>query len=110
VLALIARVVAAARAAGIPVEVCGEAASDPRCAPLLVGLGVDELSVGAARVGAVRGWIRALDASTCSTLAAEAVAADGPEEVEALVAPLARRLELLERGEAEESVPLGRAG
>ena len=43
------------------VEVCGEAASDPVSLPLLVGLGVDELSVGAARVGAVRGWVRALD-------------------------------------------------
>ena len=33
------------------VEVCGEAASDPLLVPLLVGLGVRELSVGAARVG-----------------------------------------------------------
>jgi phosphoenolpyruvate-protein kinase (PTS system EI component) len=98
VLGHIARVVAAARAAGIPVEVCGEAASDPRCAPLLVGLGVDELSVGAARVGAVRGWVRSLDASECAALAAAAVAADGPEDVEALVAPVAARLERLERG------------
>ena len=45
------------RGAGIPIEVCGEAASDPVALPLLVGLGVDELSVGAARVGAVRGWV-----------------------------------------------------
>jgi phosphoenolpyruvate-protein kinase (PTS system EI component) len=49
---------AAARAAGIPLEVCGEAASDPLVMPLLVGLGVDELSVGAARVGTVRAWVR----------------------------------------------------
>ena len=39
---------------------CGEAASEPDAVPLLVGLGADELSVGAARVGAVRAWIRAL--------------------------------------------------
>ena len=51
----------AASEAGIPLEVCGEAASDPLTVPLLVGLGADELSVGAARVGAVRAWIRALD-------------------------------------------------
>ena len=36
-------------------EVCGEAASEPAAVPLLVGLGAGELSVGAARVGAVRG-------------------------------------------------------
>jgi phosphoenolpyruvate-protein kinase (PTS system EI component) len=41
--------------------VCGEAASEPETLPLLVGLGADELSVGAARVGAVRAWVRALD-------------------------------------------------
>ena len=35
----------------IPLEVCGEAASDPLTVPLLVGLGADELSAGAARVG-----------------------------------------------------------
>src|SRR5207237_5005730 len=45
VLRLVARVVAAARLRGIPVEVCGEAAGEPPLAALLVGLGVDELSV-----------------------------------------------------------------
>ena len=38
--------------ARVVLEVCGEAASEPASVPLLVGLGVDELSVGAARVGA----------------------------------------------------------
>jgi phosphoenolpyruvate-protein kinase (PTS system EI component) len=61
------RVLAAMRAVGHAaagarktLEVCGEAASEPDAVPLLVGLGADELSVGAARVGAVRGWIRGL--------------------------------------------------
>ncbi|MFL5956228.1 MAG: putative PEP-binding protein, partial [Solirubrobacterales bacterium] len=61
VLGLIAQAVEAAQAAGIPVEVCGEAASDPVTVPLLIGLGVDELSVGASRVAAARRWVRALD-------------------------------------------------
>ena len=47
-------------AGGRPVEVCGEAAGDPTVMPLLVGLGVDELSVGAARVGTTRAVVRAL--------------------------------------------------
>jgi phosphoenolpyruvate-protein kinase (PTS system EI component) len=62
VMAAIDASVRAAHAAGIPIEVCGEAASDPAIAPLLVRLGVDELSVGAARVGPTRAAIRALDA------------------------------------------------
>jgi phosphoenolpyruvate-protein kinase (PTS system EI component) len=61
VLPLVEGTVRAAHAAGIPVEVCGEAASDPSLVPLLVGLGVDELSVGAARVGEVRELIRSLE-------------------------------------------------
>ena len=61
VLRLIAATIRAARAARIPVDVCGEAASDPKAMPILVGLGVDELSVAAARVGLVRQWVRELD-------------------------------------------------
>jgi phosphoenolpyruvate-protein kinase (PTS system EI component) len=57
--------VRAAHDAGIAIEVCGEAASDPHLLPLLVGLEVDELSVGAARVGATREWVRELDFERC---------------------------------------------
>jgi phosphoenolpyruvate-protein kinase (PTS system EI component) len=59
--------------AGIAIEVCGEAASDPELLPLLVGLGVDELSVGAARVGAVREWVRGLEYATCRQSARSAL-------------------------------------
>jgi phosphoenolpyruvate-protein kinase (PTS system EI component) len=65
VLQLIDSTVRAAHAAGIVVDVCGEAASDTVAMPILVGLGVDELSVAAARVGEVREWIRGLDFAAC---------------------------------------------
>ena len=61
VLRLIDATIRAGRSAGIPVDVCGEAASDAIAMPILVGLGVDELSVAAARVGEVRESIRGLD-------------------------------------------------
>ncbi len=101
VLALIARVTDAGARAGIPVEVCGEAASDPLVTPLLLGLGVDELSVGAARVGEVRAWIRALEFEGAKRAAARAMSAAGPTYVERLGRGLARRLELL--GEAPDA-------
>ena len=88
-LAHIASAAEAARAAGIPLEVCGEAASDPLTVPLLVGLGADELSAGAARVGAVRAWIRALDHGEAARLAARALEAGSAAEVERLARPLA---------------------
>jgi phosphoenolpyruvate-protein kinase (PTS system EI component) len=65
VLRLIDATVRAARAAGIFVDVCGEAASDPALMPIMVGLGADELSVAAARVGEVRSWVRGLDYAAC---------------------------------------------
>ena len=73
VLAAIAATTAAARAAGRVVEVCGEAASEPLMIPLLVGLAVDELSVGAARVAPTRAAVRALDAAAAGRTARAAL-------------------------------------
>lgn len=86
VLRHIAQTVAAARAAGITVEVCGEAASTPLMAPLLIGLGVDELSVGAARVGTVRRWIRGMHHDELADVAGRALTLSTPEDVAALMA------------------------
>jgi phosphoenolpyruvate-protein kinase (PTS system EI component) len=58
VLRLIDSTMRAGHAAGIPVDVCGEAASDATAMRIMVGLGADELSVAAARVGDVRQRIR----------------------------------------------------
>ena len=88
VLRLIAATVEAAHAAGIPVEVCGEAASSPLVMPLLVGLAVDELSVGAATVAQVRAWVRALDFVEATTIARRTLHADSAAEVELLARPL----------------------
>jgi phosphoenolpyruvate-protein kinase (PTS system EI component) len=85
VLRLIAASVEAAHGARIPIEVCGEAASDPRMLPLLVGLGIDELSVGAAQVGAVRARVRVLDAGDAGRLARSTLAMESAEDVEAAV-------------------------
>jgi phosphoenolpyruvate-protein kinase (PTS system EI component) len=46
-----------------------------------VGLGVDEVSVGAARVGEVRSWIRGLNAERADALAQTALTLDSPDEV-----------------------------
>ena len=88
VLRHIAAAADAARAAGISLEVCGEAASDPLTVPLLVGLGADELSVGAARVGTVRAWIRGLDYGEAAELARQALEAPDAAAVERLARPL----------------------
>jgi phosphoenolpyruvate-protein kinase (PTS system EI component) len=76
VLRLIDATTRAARSARILVDVCGEAASDAVAMPILVGLGVDELSVAAARVGEVRQWVRELSFAS-SRERAEALLREG---------------------------------
>jgi phosphoenolpyruvate-protein kinase (PTS system EI component) len=58
VVALIRRTIHAAHAVGITVEICGEAAGEPELTPLLVELGVDELSVSPARLDVIRDAVR----------------------------------------------------
>ena len=92
VLRAVAATVAAAGSAGIPVEVCGEAAGEALTMPLLVGLGIDELSVGAARVATVRSWLGRLDSGEARELAARALRAASADEVEVLLTRLRDRL------------------
>ncbi len=85
VLGLIGQAVTAAHAAGKWVGVCGGIASDPQGVPLLVGLGVDELSVSVPAIPAVKAQIRALSLTDCQELAARALTQDSAASVRALV-------------------------
>jgi phosphoenolpyruvate-protein kinase (PTS system EI component) len=91
VLRLVDMVVRAAHAADCTVGVCGEAAGDPDTLPLLIGLGVDELSVGAARLPAVRCAIRAADYSRLQQVASEALTKATTDEVRELLASSTRQ-------------------
>jgi phosphoenolpyruvate-protein kinase (PTS system EI component) len=73
VLALVRNVADAGQAAGIGVSVCGDAAGDPRVLPLLIGAGIREVSVAAARVATGRSAISELNAATCAGLTARAL-------------------------------------
>ena len=84
VLRLIDSVVRAAAARGRHVAVCGEAAADPLLVPILIGLGVDELSVAPSSIAAVRARAAALDGERCRELAGRAIAAFTADEVRAI--------------------------
>jgi phosphocarrier protein FPr len=85
VLGLIAQAVKAAHVAGRWVGVCGGMASDPQAVPILVGLGVDELSVSVPAVPAVKAQVRSLSLAHCQELAARALTRDSAAAVRALV-------------------------
>jgi phosphocarrier protein FPr len=85
VLRLIAQTVSGAGATGRRVGVCGGIASDPRAIPILLGIGVDELSVSLPAIPAVKAQIRMLRMEACRKIAEQALAAESAEEVRALV-------------------------
>ncbi len=60
ILRMIQQVVISARHAGIKVALCGEMAGDPLCAFILVGLGLDELSMNAQSIPIIKKIIRSI--------------------------------------------------
>jgi phosphoenolpyruvate-protein kinase (PTS system EI component) len=86
VLRLIERTVAGARAHGRWVGVCGALAGDPAAVPILLGLGVTELSVDVPLLPAVKARVRALSMEECQGSARQALDAADAAAVRALVA------------------------
>jgi phosphocarrier protein FPr len=84
VLRLIEATVRGASAHGRWVGVCGDLASDPAAVPILIGLGVQELSASAPAVPAVKAAVRLRSLAECRSLAARALGAASAEEVRGL--------------------------
>ena len=86
VLRLIARTVEAAHANGKWVGVCGELGADAQAVPILVGLGVDELSVSVPAIPSVKAQIRGLTLTAAQAIAQQALACDTAPAVRELTA------------------------
>lgn len=84
VLRLIREVGKGARAAGRWAGVCGGLASDPLAAPILIGLGITELSATPAAIPGLKAVVRGLDMNLCAALAEKACDAASPAEVRSL--------------------------
>ena len=76
VLQLIQRVATASHAEGKWTGVCGELAGDPLAIPVLVGLGVDELSMNPGAISRAKAILRLVDSSTVKSLADEVLRAE----------------------------------
>ena len=63
------------------VGVCGEMAGDIALIPLLLGLGMDELSVGATLVPRVKRAVQSLETAECEKLVEEALKLETPTEI-----------------------------
>jgi phosphocarrier protein FPr len=84
VLRLIEMVTIAAHQHGRWVGVCGETAGDPAAAPILAGLGVDELSMNPASIPIVKSYLRKVSPRQARNLAAQALHCRGAAEVRSI--------------------------
>lgn len=85
VLSLIKQTVDAAHAHGIWVGLCGEFASDPLGIVLLLGLGIDELSVSSASLPEAKSIIRSVDTDIAAEVATQAMKQGTALEVQRLL-------------------------
>jgi len=96
VLALIDRATRAARRAGIPVSLCGEMATNPLAIPILLGVGIGELSGTPSAVPIVKEIVHALSLADTEAQARRACAAPTSREVHRIGAECLEEAGLLE--------------
>ncbi len=85
VLRMINGVVGAAEAAGIEVSLCGEMAGDPVNIPVLLGLGLDAVSMNPISIPQIKNVVRTLSLKECKLLAQEALRQSTAEDVMKLI-------------------------
>lgn len=85
IIRILDQILRAAQAAGKPVSLCGELASDPLWTPLLLGLGFRHLSVSPFAFSTISNRLVVLDSKKCEQLAVQVLAARLEKEVLALL-------------------------
>lgn len=86
VLRALASLISGSQAAGVPIGVCGQIAGDPVAAVLLVGFGVDWLSMAPSATARVKSVVRAIRHRDAQSLARAALASRSSAEVRDLLA------------------------
>jgi len=92
VLKMIALTCEGARQHGKWVGVCGGMASDAMAVPVLIGLGVDELSVSVPEIPAIKALVRRLSSAECQLLAQEVIQMGTTTEVRTRLSAFADQL------------------
>ncbi len=91
ILRLIRHIIKFGHEESVWVGMCGEMASDPLATMLLIGLGIDELSVSPMFLPLIKEIIRRVDFSECENLADRALSYNTSKEVEAYLKSVLRR-------------------
>ncbi len=85
ILRMMRDVLAAGQAAGIPVSICGEMASEPLYAVLLLGMGFTTLSIAPPTLPLIKWLVRKVPLALAQEAARAALVARGPDEVAAIL-------------------------
>jgi len=85
VLRLIKKVIDEGHKAGISVSMCGEMASDPAAAVVLLGLGLDEYSMSASAIPSIKRILRSVDYSEARIIAEKAMALGSHRQIDAFL-------------------------
>lgn len=91
VLRLLAMAAKAAHDHGIWIGVCGEMASEIHLTPLLIGFGMDELSVVTPAVPRIKKAVQSLDSKECGEFACRASAMEDPQEIDRVCRDYAKK-------------------
>jgi phosphotransferase system enzyme I (PtsI) len=81
---LIASVVNTAHKFTRPISICGEMAHNPTCIPLLLGLGLRELSVPPVQISNVKGLLQQISIDQCTLLAQQALSLPSAHDISLL--------------------------
>ena len=100
VLQSIKLVVDASRETGRRVSMCGEMAGNPLCTLFLLGIGLDELSMGPLYIPVIKKLVRTVHLADAEGIAREMLRFDTVEEVKGFVFASLRELDLIELVEA----------
>ncbi|MGH7823464.1 MAG: putative PEP-binding protein, partial [Candidatus Binatia bacterium] len=96
VLRAIDEVIRAGKAEGKWVSICGEMAADPLCVPVLVGLGIDELSMGSFFIPMVKRLIRSIDYAVAREMATEVLRMASVKEIKGYLFGMMKKAGVIE--------------
>ena len=96
VLRAIAATVRAAKKAGRPLGICGEMAADPVCALVLIGLGIDQLSMGSFYIPSIKRLVRSIEYAAARDMARKVLEMPSAQEIKGYLFGMMKKLGVIE--------------
>ena len=96
VLRAIATTAKAAKRAGKPLSLCGEMAADPVCALVLIGLGIDQLSMGSFFIPSIKRLVRSVEYTTAREMARKVLEMSSAQEIKGYLFGMMKKLGVIE--------------